>query len=238
VTRGCPGDLLVRKILRRKHGKARPTIRKISICHLCSRPFYAAIGASRDGCGKARPLFAIKPRLMALDFVLANRDHRYLATEEEKVAYFNGNRGISIQALPVKIYRPPWTGLVVARHFADRFPIFLRQDQAASAPLVSFCYIDEGDISTPGFETYLKQYAGLFAALGQFEVIFVSTRTKHTREAAAAFNRLVGGAGRIENPSGEGRVNPFPAAESDERGAGRIRPRLIFYPMNPTYDFL
>jgi hypothetical protein len=42
--------------------------------------------------------------------------------------------------------------------------------------VVSFSYIDEGEVATPGFETWLLQYARLFSALDRFQVVFVSTR--------------------------------------------------------------
>jgi hypothetical protein len=42
--------------------------------------------------------------------------------------------------------------------------------------VVSFCYIDDGVIATPGIETYLKQYMALFRALGRFRVVYVATK--------------------------------------------------------------
>jgi len=46
----------------------------------------------------------VKAKLMAFDYVLANQEHRYLATEDEKVGYFTGELGIKIDSLPTKIY--------------------------------------------------------------------------------------------------------------------------------------
>ena len=70
--------------------------------HLCSRPFYAAIGEEDNRNRRERPPFAIKNRVMGLDFVLGHSENHYLATEREKVRYFTETLGIDLAALPTK----------------------------------------------------------------------------------------------------------------------------------------
>jgi hypothetical protein len=42
---------------------------------------------------------------MGFDYVLAHREHQYLATETEKLDYFSGTLGIDRSYLPGRIYR-------------------------------------------------------------------------------------------------------------------------------------
>jgi hypothetical protein len=164
VSRGYRDDLLIEKILSNKHGQVYGSGKKTIVYHLCSRPFYSAIGEPNNRHRRERPPFGVKAKLMAFEYVLANQKHRYLATEAEKVGYFTGELGIRIDSLPRKIYSSRKTESTTDRYFVDKFPIFL--ETSSRQPVVSFCYVDEGVIATPGFETYLKQYMALFRALG------------------------------------------------------------------------
>ncbi len=56
------------------------------------------------------------------DFVLANRKRFLDQEEEEKIAYFTGERGIGIDN-PTKIYRS--SGVQSAISFLDKVPIFI-----------------------------------------------------------------------------------------------------------------
>ena len=192
VKSGRPDNLLVQKMLRLHHGKEFSTSKRTYLYHICARPFYTAIGEPHNRHRRMRPPFAIKTKLMALDFVLENPNHRYLTTEDEKVDYFIEERGISIDALPAKIYRSHIDFSVTERYFVDKFPVFIRSDQSQSPPVVSFCYIDEGIISTPGFATYLKQYSELFSTLPRCEILFISTKDWRARAAGRAFDRFFG----------------------------------------------
>ncbi len=57
--------------------------------------------------------------------------------------------------------------------------------------MVSFCFIDEGVITTGRFETYLKQYSRLFARLPRFKLIYVATWETEFAMAEKAFRNLV-----------------------------------------------
>jgi len=125
LTSGRPDDLLVRKILARKHAREHPTCGRTRLYHLCARPFYSAIGQPHNRHRRTRPAFAVKAKLMALDYVLTHLNHRFLATEEEKIDYFRRERGIPPAMLPVKRYRSRWTAAVTERYFVDKFPVYL-----------------------------------------------------------------------------------------------------------------
>jgi hypothetical protein len=187
---GRADDQFITKLYNHGHARVIDGKSNVRIYHLSSHPFYQAIGEGENRHRRMRPLCAIKTKLMALDYVLAHPKVSYLATEEEKVDHFSRNLGIDPAALPTKIYYAKTNNLETRRYFVDKFPIALPQDNSVSQPLVSFCYVDEGEICTPAFETWLCQYSRLFAALKCFRVIFVATSNSRFRQAEQEYRRL------------------------------------------------
>jgi hypothetical protein len=172
---GYADDILIGKVTRLGHGRVM-TLRQTQLCHLSSRPFYAAIGEPDNRHRRMRSALSMRTKLMALDYVLANRLNRYLATEEEKVDYFYRELGVAAGSLPVKTYHAKKRDSTTERYFVDKFPIAIIGESSSAPAVVSFCYIDEGSVATPGFETWLNQYSGLFSALAHFRVVYVSTK--------------------------------------------------------------
>src|SRR5581483_9084528 len=97
----------------------------------------------------------------------------YLATEQEKVTYFNGTLGIPFEELPCKLFRSPTSEISTARYFVDKYPIFLPQESTLS-PVVSFCFVDEGLVTESHFQSYLGQYSSLLRRLPAFRLIYVA----------------------------------------------------------------
>lgn len=155
--------------------------------HLATRPFYAAIGQPDNRNRRERQPFTIKNKLMALDFVLAHRDMRFLATEEEKVSHFAGALAVPPDRLPAKRYAPKSAGPIAIRYFVDKFPIFLTP-QADGA---TFCFVDEGLTTASKFETHLNEYRSLLSAIPAFQVIYVAAHAAPFRRATRAFDRFV-----------------------------------------------
>jgi len=187
---GRPDDLLVCKVLSLGHGRRHSTGRRTFLYHLCSRTLYNAIGEPDNRNRHPRPPYAIKARLMALDYVLAYPGRHCLNTEHEKVDYFCRVRAIPLEFLPAKVFRAEAVSPPAFRYFVDHFPVFVDTAEDPSIPVVSFCYIDEGVIAAPAFETYLRNYAALFALLGRFRVVHVSTVEDCEERAKAAFRRF------------------------------------------------
>src|SRR5262249_5990405 len=71
---------------------------------------------------------------------------------------------------PSRFYTGP-NGDCTKRSFVDKQPIFLAPH---SGDVVHFAYIDEGVLSTAGFETWLAHYTPLFRALQSFVVVYVA----------------------------------------------------------------
>ncbi len=173
---GCE-NRLVRKLLGRGHARERLLGPRTRLVHLCSHPFYRALGQSDNRHRRSRSLPAIQLKIMGLDFVLDHlvSDHgdsaeiSFLPTEEEKLQYFHRDLGIELSGLPQKVYRSPKGGSSTTRYFVDKLPVFRTRSGA-----VSFAYVDAAAVSCSGFETYLGQYRDLWARLESVTVVFAT----------------------------------------------------------------
>ena len=116
---------LIEKLLAQQQDAAITAFNNTKIYHLGSRPFYAAIGETDNRNRREHSAALIKSRLLSLDFVLAHRDYRYLATEREKLDYFSGTLEIALSALPYKRYISLKTPSTTTRYFVDKYPIFI-----------------------------------------------------------------------------------------------------------------
>jgi len=186
---GGTANALIEKLLGRKHASVTVGCNNTKLYHLCSRPFYAAIGEEDNRNRRERPPFAIKNRLMGLDFVLAHPENRYLATEREKVECFTATLGIEQRLLPTKRFTSQKTKDTTDRYFVDKYPIFVPLESTSQA--VSFCYVDEGMVTGSRFDSYLEQYRSLFCALTQFHVIYAADRDRSFRLAERQFERFL-----------------------------------------------
>jgi hypothetical protein len=188
---GCgAAGRLIEKALAQGHARAYTYRYNTNIYHLYTRPFYEALGQGDNRNRRKRQALTIKNNLMGLDFVLAHPNPRYLATEQEKLAYFDG-LAIPRPALPAKVYRSPDSGGETDRYFVEKYPLFLAGAAQGSAPVVTFCFVDEGLATLSRFETFLAQYGPLFSKLTSFAVIYVAADPVHFKPAQHAFERFL-----------------------------------------------
>jgi hypothetical protein len=160
------------------------------VYHLSARTVYGAIHETGKRGRRRRPVVSIKPRLMALDFVLARPDVRFLSTEEERMAQCDA-LGIDRARLPQQRYLATRSGVITTRYFLEHAPIGVVAD-ASDALSILFTYIDDGAVSIAGFESYLRRYARVFAALPGWQVVYVADTSRHMARAQAAFRRVYG----------------------------------------------
>ena len=130
---------------------------------------------------------------MGLDFVQANPDSYFLATEQQKVASLE--KLVPREVLPAKVYVPQNNGSAVRRYFVDRFPIFVKPSPNRSSPCFGFAYIDSGFDTTSAFVTYLRHYKALFQAIGEFDLVYTGTRRALFGTAEKTFHRVLSGLG-------------------------------------------
>jgi hypothetical protein len=189
---GGTATQLIERALANGHIRAFTYRPRTTIYHLCTRPFYQALGQGDNRNRRLRQPLTIKNRLMGLDFVLAHRDRDYLATEQEKLDYFTGVLNIPVSVLPAKVYRSAKSYDATARYFVDKYPIFLHRAPLSGRPaVVSFCFVNEGLTTVSRFETYLAQYHRLLASLPEFGFVYVSSTALHFAAAKRTFERFL-----------------------------------------------
>ena len=187
----------VDKLIDQEHARTLTALNNTKIYHLSSRPFYTAIGEPDNRNRREHAPAAIKTRLMGLDITLAHREHRYLATEREKVDYLSETLEIPLADLPWKRYLSRKSASATTRYFVDKYPLFLKEPSTQESATLSFCFVDPGSTTLSSFETYLQQYASLWRHLKNFEVIYVADTPKLQAAAERRFrsflNRFRGG---------------------------------------------
>jgi len=179
------------KLVDRKHATHRAYRSGERVYHLFARKVYQAIERENLRTRKKHELEYVKTRLVALDFIIAYREHRYLATESEKVNFFEKDRGTSRSVLPLKLYRARRCAEVTPRYFVDRFPLFLNGTSSA----LTFTYIDSGTVTLDGFRTHLRAYLGLFQMLSGFDFIYVAPSSRLFQAAESEFQKVVSSQG-------------------------------------------
>ena len=142
------------------------------IYHLTSKPVYVALGRPDSQNRRIKGDLHIKSRLMVLDFILAHLSANVLDSEAGKVDFFTTQCGVRCELLPRSL-----------SYFPDGFPVLV-----SNTGIPRFVFFDEGQVTATRFERYLRQYQPLFAALGEFELIFVADTESTTARAKATFN--------------------------------------------------
>lgn len=125
--------------------------------HVHHRPLYDAIGEPDNRHRKPMPLARAIERLMVLDAVMADRRRQWLATEEEKVAYFTQVRRVPADALPSLTFVGD-AGTTV-RRFHDKLPIGV---SAGETDVFMYLVTRPSPIE---FRAFLDRHAELFRAL-------------------------------------------------------------------------
>jgi hypothetical protein len=195
-TKGWKDVALIRKLKSNRHCRIHVFRHNRMVYHLFSKPFYAALGEENNRNRREHQPSTIKNKLMGLDFVLENPAHEYLTTEHEKVAYFTLTLNIAPEDLPVRWYESS-NQKATAKHFADKYPIFVAETARDRTPLAHFCYVDEGLQSTDRFATFLSQYSRLFASLSDYRVIYVAGNSRLFEAAGSTFEKFLAAQGMV-----------------------------------------
>lgn len=170
---GGAADRFLRRADERGHLRSRRIAKRTMLHHVSSYQIYRAIADPACRHRRERALWAVRKKVMALDYVLAHPGERFLDTSARKLTYFSGELGLSPSCFPSKAYRGAGSDRLTRRYFVDRFPIHVSGKEAGRLPVVSFCYIDDG-LSLSGFKTHLDQYQPLLAVLGGFRIVVAS----------------------------------------------------------------
>jgi hypothetical protein len=182
------------RLLARKHACREIFREDRHLFRLHFKPIYAAIGDDDNRNRREHQPATIRLRLMGLDFVLEHPEHEYLATGADKLSYFVEARGIDAGLLPARAFCV--RGVLIRRQFVDGFPLFLRRD---ATPKICFCYVDDGQLSTAAFRSYLRQYQRLFEALGTVKLYFLTQESRRFDAAQRVLRRF---RNRVADPTG------------------------------------
>lgn len=172
-------------VVARGHVQMRPGRRHGQLFHLSARPIYAAIDQEDNRHRRPAEWAAVVRKLMTLDFVLAQPDVQFIATESDKVALLRDTYGLPDTCWPSKRYlsRRP-SGRPTVRYFVDKMPWFHHPTDAR----LWLTYVDSGD-TRAGWETFLTQYRDLLTALGG-GVAYVGRDWDH--RVRLVFDRVIG----------------------------------------------
>ena len=136
------------------------------IYHVQHKALYRAIGEPDNRHRRPTTLARAIERLMILDAVVAERQLTWLATEEDKVAYFTLTHRIGRNDLPSLTFRGENTETV--RFFPEKLPIGLDADGRTHV----FVYLLTGDLPAD-FRVFLERHAELFRLLPAWKVRLV-----------------------------------------------------------------
>lgn len=195
---GSVSHAFIRKLLERRHATYHAYRSGERVYHLFARKVYQAIQRENLRTRKKHEAEYVKTRLVALDFVLAHPQYRYLETEAEKVRFFEKEYNVGRESLPVKLYRARRSAEVTPRYFVDRFPMFL--DQTSAVPVLTFTYVDSGAVTLDGYGTHVYAYLRLFQALPKFDFIYIAPTARLFQAAESEFQEVVHGR-RLEGKS-------------------------------------
>lgn len=198
---GASAQRLIQRGLAKGHIRIHGSANRTLIYHLAARSVYEVLADDDNPNQRWRQPSSVKTKLMGLDFVLAHPQHRYLATEDEKLNFFCSTLGLEQDCLFARDYPSPHpAGSQCTRYFVDRFPIFVTSAATNVGPLVSFCYVDGARTKPSGFGTYLDHYRALFSNLPAFEVVYVAIDPQIFPKAERVFAQCVRPSPYSEDP--------------------------------------
>ena len=137
--------------------------RKTHLYHVHAKTLYRAIGEPNNRHRRPVPLSRAIERLMVLDGVLADRRHRWLATEREKIAHFTRVTRLSRSELPHISFGVPPDETV--RYFAEKLPIGIDPDGRRHV----FIYLVTRRLPID-FRVFLHRYGNLLRTLPAWTV--------------------------------------------------------------------
>jgi len=178
------------KLHAQKHARTECFPKSGVIYHLFSRRLYRQIGRENLRNRREHEIEFIRQRIAMLDFVLANREYRYLETEPEKARFFCEQLRVPTHFLPAKSYQGSRNSQPTTRYFVDKFPMFLG-DETLIPPVVTFTFLQGSEASMAEFVHHLKAYLPLFRQVSAFRFLYLARVDSHFQAAKELFDSLV-----------------------------------------------
>lgn len=188
ATRGGAETRFIEKLTANRHVEATTYRFNRLVYRLRSRRLYEALGEGDNRNRRVCQPYTVRHKLLVLDFALSRPNHRFLATLEERLAYFR-ELGIETESLPVRIYRSKDGKQQTPVYLFDRSPVFI--DASLSPPVVSFVFINDGDFAYRDLRSFLSNHRALFAALSRFKLVFAAPDKSLFGKAAKLFGKFL-----------------------------------------------
>lgn len=170
-----------RTLLARRYASVRRcSHNRANLFHIHHKRLYEAIGESNNRNRRALPLGRAVERLMILDAVFADRTLEWLATEQDKVAYFTLTQRIDRGSLPSLTFTSGTKRTV--RYFPDKLPVGIGTDTRTFV----FLYLVTKPVPVD-FRAFLERHAELWRALPAWGLRLLIPH--HLRRALDLFRR-------------------------------------------------
>jgi len=144
---GKTAAVFTSKLLRFEHATVVAVCHNAHLFHLYAKPLYERLGIPESRNRRSRAPFAVKAKLMGLDYVLAHADCAFFATYVERLAFFTQVLGVDRDALP----RSSTARAAIADRaiFVDGFPLGLSTSVTATPSSCSAMSTTAGRRSAP-----------------------------------------------------------------------------------------
>src|SRR2546428_2899023 len=175
-------------LVARGYATARPCgHHRARVFHVHHKALYRAVGEPNNRHRRPTALARAIERLMVLDAIVAERQRTWLATEQDKLAFFTLTHRIARQDLPSLTFRAEDAETV--RYFPDKLPIGLDADGRTHV----FLYLLTHDLPID-FRAFLERHGELLRALPAWTVRLLVPwhKTDAIRRYAAAFHEQLG----------------------------------------------
>jgi hypothetical protein len=177
------------KLHAKKHARTDCFPKSGTFYHLFARRLYRQIDRENICNRRDHEIDFIQRRIGMLDFVLAHLDHKFLETEQEKVAFFCNKLEVPKQILPSRSYHGQRSSQPTVRHFVDKFPIFFQGTD--SSPVVTFTYLQGVVPGLREFARHLEAYLPLFWQLAEFRFRYIARFDSDFQRAQELFDSMV-----------------------------------------------
>ncbi len=216
--RGRAEQDVMKELLARRHASVRTYCHSAQVVRL-SHPLLLAAGEALPArATRARPVLALRSRLMALDVALARSDVLFAASDERRLALCD-RLGVDRTCVPTRRYRPGGTPIPAGRVLMDthlvgvaggdagtmgressaasgsavaahqpRLQSHLQKEGTPSHPVLVLGYIDEGDSAAHGFRAFLRTHSPMLETAPRWCVIYAGLSSGHVDAARRTFD--------------------------------------------------
>jgi len=183
-----PGGLeqqLVDKLAVKQHAHIIQCSGNHHIYHITCRKLYSAAGFEDTTNRRLKSDEEVTRRLLTLECCLHHLNWSILYSEADRLNFFRKELRLPEHVLP-------WQTLTRAIRRGDslrKFPVFVSPLRGGARRQVKFVFADPGLASSSQFQRYLELFSPLFRALGQFTLLYVTSREFTFQKARFSFEK-------------------------------------------------